>query len=166
MGRLVLGKFSFFLLKIWHVMSQCLYWFFRAKAYYFFPFHMVNFSSVMQIYRTEKKRQKSDEIRGGKSVLRMQNHGAARWHLPSLQKHWKMQKTREKIRVMFFGLITWCWFPSFMNMIFWTLIAVIVVTSCVKYNAYFLTLKTHLGCMVSHKADVRRRIGKYTENQP
>ena len=41
--------------------------------------------------------------------------------------------------------------------------AVIVVISCMKYNASFLSLKTHLGCMVSHKANVITHIGKYTK---
>ena len=135
-------------------MLQCLYWFFRANTHHFFLSIWWIFHLLCRFIGL-KKRQKSDERGGGKSVLRMQNHGAARWEVPSLQKHWKNVKSR----IIF-------WFPSFKNMIFWTLIAVIVVTSCVKYNAYFLTLKTHLGCMVSHKADVRRRIGKYTENQP
>ena len=47
--------------------------------------------------------------------------------------------------------------------IFGMLKAVIVVISCMKYNASFLSLKTHLGCMVSHKANVITHIGKYTK---
>ena len=49
------------------------------------------------------------------------------------------------------------------HFIFWMFIAVIVVISCMKYNASFLSLKTHLGCMVSHKASIITHIGKYAK---